>query len=862
MTAEQPVRQRIGFKLFVLLASLILLCIAPLTYVVFSTVSYFGNYSVAVNREQIKDLAYASLQTIAREQAQKYETFFSRVATASSLMAAQAKDVYENLELYKYHSSGELLLTRIEKNGMYATSPAQEVVSMYWGGEHITEDVSRELQALTQLDSVMKRAKSDLFESHAAHMITVSGIGRYHTDKEEAVEAVYNLPPASEFDLRDGEPLTIFSRTDEVEEKARWTRVYKDDVISGLMITASSPVVDSSGTLRAIMGIDVPLNNIVIDLLRVDSSTGNSGILFSFLLDQSGRIIAFPQQYLEFFGVDINWNKFRYSSDILECNLADSSRQGVAEIVPRLLNSMSDTVEIELDSEQYLLTMHAMPSLGWHLVLVNRETQLISSVARTEEALSGTIHLLGQKFFVNVLFILLFVIVAVFFAVRHFVSPLQKLSEAALRVGEGNLKTRCYIDRDDELGIMANSFNDMVRRLESAERIQKKHAKQLELAVEEQTRDLRKKNFELEDIIAELNVESERRKRAVEALKMSEEQLRTTMDASLAGLCIVQELGLKYINPQLSKIFGYDAEELTGDFEPLDLIVPDARETARQSWIKWLTGESTSPYVIPCIRKDGTVFDALLGGDLTVWQGKPALVATFVDISEQKKTEEQLRESKQMLQDSLAEKEVLMREIYHRTKNNMLVIISMLNLQALDIEDAGVKELFKETENRIRAMSLAHEKLYQSQNLSEVDLAVYLRDMVRSLVDTMVFGKRIRVEVAAGDQVVVSLDNIVPLGLAVNEIVTNSIKHAFPQNGSGTIFVRLLRQADDMVEVQVGDDGIGLPDHINPHRVHSLGLQITVNLIEKQLHGTLDLNRENGTMFIIKFKEMARPKRI
>jgi two-component sensor histidine kinase len=233
-----------------------------------------------------------------------------------------------------------------------------------------------------------------------------------------------------------------------------------------------------------------------------------------------------------------------------------------------------------------------------------------------------------------------------------------------------------------------------------------------------------------------------------------------------------------------------------------------------------------------------------------------------MDISEQKKAEEQLLESRNMLQASLKEKEVLMREIYHRTKNNMLVIISMLNLQAMDIDDEHVRGLFKETENRIRAMSLAHEKLYQSQNLSEVDLSVYLQDVVRTLVDTMVYGNRVVVDVDCTEGINVSLDAIVPLGLAVNEIVTNSIKHAFPNYGSGRIFVRAHEDESGTVIMQVGDDGVGLPPELDVAKSPSLGLQITVNLIEKQLQGSLEVDRTSGTMYIVRFKEAARPKRI
>jgi two-component sensor histidine kinase len=265
--------------------------------------------------------------------------------------------------------------------------------------------------------------------------------------------------------------------------------------------------------------------------------------------------------------------------------------------------------------------------------------------------------------------------------------------------------------------------------------------------------------------------------------------------------------------------------------------------------------------VIECRRKDGSVFDALVGGAVTTWEGKRAIVATVVDISDQRQTEEQLRKSKLMLQDSLAEKEVLLREIYHRTKNNMLVIISMLQLQAMDIDDARVKILFRETENRIRAMSLVHEKLYQSQNLAAIDLGEYLEGMVTALVQSMVIGDHVKVEMQC-EHLSISIDNIVPLGLAINEIVTNSLQHAFKDGRQGLLYVHLRQDSSGVMEVVVGDDGAGLPEDMDLHSLRSFGMQITVNLITKQLHGTLDIARDKGTEYTIRFVEPLRPERI
>jgi two-component sensor histidine kinase len=293
----------------------------------------------------------------------------------------------------------------------------------------------------------------------------------------------------------------------------------------------------------------------------------------------------------------------------------------------------------------------------------------------------------------------------------------------------------------------------------------------------------------------------------------------------------------------------------------LDLVMPGQFDRIRQMSLENFQENGQKPFICECRRKDGTAFEALVGGAVTSWNERPALVATIMDISDQKQTEDELLRSKQLLQESLAEKEVLLREIYHRTKNNMLVIISMLQLQAMELEDQQVKMLFWETESRIRAMSLVHEKLYQSQNLTDIDLGQYLEEMVSALVKSMVIGEAVKVELDCR-QVFLSIDSVVPLGLAINEIVTNSLKHAFSNTTEGCIYIRLRRDKEGLVEVVVGDNGPGLPSGVEPTKARSLGMQITSNLITGQLRGSLEITSEAGVCYRIRFSEPTRPKRV
>lgn len=217
----------------------------------------------------------------------------------------------------------------------------------------------------------------------------------------------------------------------------------------------------------------------------------------------------------------------------------------------------------------------------------------------------------------------------------------------------------------------------------------------------------------------------------------------------------------------------------------------------------------------------------------------------------------QVIRDKEALQQSNDHNRVLLKEVYHRTKNNMLVIISMLNLRAMDVKDERFQELSADTENRIRAMALVHEQLYQSRNLYDLDFSAYLQSMVTTLVNNMILRDRVKVEIDCPHRTL-SIDTAVPLGLAINEIVTNSLKHAFPDDRVGKIQMSMTLTDNNIIELMVGDDGIGLPAEADLMQSRSFGMQITTNLVLKQLKGTLDISRENGTVYTLRFPDKKR----
>jgi two-component sensor histidine kinase len=221
--------------------------------------------------------------------------------------------------------------------------------------------------------------------------------------------------------------------------------------------------------------------------------------------------------------------------------------------------------------------------------------------------------------------------------------------------------------------------------------------------------------------------------------------------------------------------------------------------------------------------------------------------------SERKRAEEQL-------QASLEEKEALLKEVHHRVKNNLQLINSLLSLQAARIAEPAVAELFAESRNRVRSMALVHENLYWAGNFAGISMATHIQNLCAHL--TRAYGmnsQRVELAIRIGD-VELDLDRAVPCGLIVNELVSNALKHAFPDSRAGRVRIELQPLGDKQHVLVVGDDGVGLPPDLDYHRADSLGLQLVDDLTQ-QLHGNIMVNREGGTTFTITFDTDRRMER-
>jgi two-component sensor histidine kinase len=218
-----------------------------------------------------------------------------------------------------------------------------------------------------------------------------------------------------------------------------------------------------------------------------------------------------------------------------------------------------------------------------------------------------------------------------------------------------------------------------------------------------------------------------------------------------------------------------------------------------------------------------------------------------------------LREERDRLARMVSEKEVLVKEVHHRVKNNLQVIASLLRLQASSSADQTPVEALRESQNRVEAMALIHEQLYESADLREVDLAKHAALLMSNLFQSYgvdparIAGTAEIAPLPDGRPLVLGVDQAIPAGLILNELVSNALKHAFPEGRGGSIRIEG-RSCGGRIHLAVADDGVGVPENFETRQAKSLGLQI-VNILTRQLKGTFEVERGNGTAFRVSFPE-------
>jgi PAS domain S-box-containing protein len=339
-----------------------------------------------------------------------------------------------------------------------------------------------------------------------------------------------------------------------------------------------------------------------------------------------------------------------------------------------------------------------------------------------------------------------------------------------------------------------------------------------------------------------------KRKETEQALRESEERFRTAFRTSPDSINInrIDDGVYVDINEGFTAISGYTREDVIGR-SSLDLgiwVNMEDREKLVENLRKHGKMENLEA---PFRMKDGTVLHGLMSAKIMNIHGEPHILSITRDITELKRAQDKLR-------DSLGEKSILLKEIHHRVKNNLQVISGLLNLQAHHIKDGETREVYKESQNRVITMALIHEELYQARDLAQVDFAAYIQNLASNLFISYGVKQELIQLALETEHFQMVVDTAIPCGLIVNELISNSLKHAFPDNREGTIRVDFRQTGDRMFQLIVSDDGIGLPEDMDVRQTRTLGLQLVTLLID-QLGATLEVAREEGTEFRISFQE-------
>ncbi|MDO5835848.1 MAG: PAS domain S-box protein [Methanobacterium sp.] len=299
-------------------------------------------------------------------------------------------------------------------------------------------------------------------------------------------------------------------------------------------------------------------------------------------------------------------------------------------------------------------------------------------------------------------------------------------------------------------------------------------------------------------------------------------------------------------NPAAENIFGWKRIEVLG--KPLPFLNENKGTGYENIMHGVLSGEFKSDLELECARNDGEQIYTMMATAplLNVDNNIQGVMATFADISDMIMAEKQIKAS-------LEEKEVLLREIHHRVKNNLQIISSLMSLQSEYTQEPETLKMFQESKNRIRSMALIHEKLYQSGDMAHIDFGEYLKSLVEML-STFHKEKKDDVKVHLNcENIFLEIDTAISLGLIVNELVSNCFKHAFPMDKKGEIGINLSRISEGYL-LEVADDGVGLPEGFDLESTGTLGLLI-VQTLTMQLKGSLEIETDNRTSFCLSFQE-------
>jgi PAS domain S-box-containing protein len=350
--------------------------------------------------------------------------------------------------------------------------------------------------------------------------------------------------------------------------------------------------------------------------------------------------------------------------------------------------------------------------------------------------------------------------------------------------------------------------------------------------------------------------------------KRAAEQLRLIIEAAPTGMILTDKSGeIRLVNAEIERVFGYSRTELYG--RSIEMLVPERFRRGHLGLRRGFNDQPTARAMgadrdLYGLCKDGGETPVEIGLNPLETSDGSFVLSSVVDISERRLAVSQLQKLNAELNaqiiartTELKEREAMLQEIHHRVKNNLQVISSLINMQVRSIGDIPIRLALQECRSRVETMAYIHEMLYQSKDYAHIPFAKFAADLVRKIMSASEVATptvTLRLEL---DDLLLPVDKAIPCGLILNELVSNSLKHAFPNGGQGEIYVEFKRLPDRCILLGVSDDGVGMPATYDPQTATSLGVQLIFTLVE-QLEARIEVVRLPGTKFRITFSEDIR----
>jgi PAS domain S-box-containing protein len=311
---------------------------------------------------------------------------------------------------------------------------------------------------------------------------------------------------------------------------------------------------------------------------------------------------------------------------------------------------------------------------------------------------------------------------------------------------------------------------------------------------------------------------------------------------------------ITFVNRIGLPVFGYSQEDLDNGLNIFQIIAPEDRDKAIECNRKILNGEKLTFGEFTATKKDGSLFPIMVLSNPIIHENIiTGIRGVVVDITAHKDAENKIKAS-------LNDKEVLLKEVHHRVKNNMQIISSLLNLQIQYIDDEDAVNVLIESQNRVKSMAMIHEKLYLSNDLTRINFVEYIESLVSNLFYSYNINNKNIKPLLEIDDINLNMETAIPCGLIISELVSNSLKYAFP-NGQPRELLVSLRSEDNCYKLTVRDNGIGLSEELELGNAKTLGLKL-VQILTGQIDGEITINRKPGTEFIITFNELVYKDRV